>query len=393
MLWLQIQFFSIFHSPVTVEYPRDSDIRTLPIMECLQKLARDEFPRRTSSQFDDRSPDQRVVFIEAVLQNTVATITDRRIIKTKDIPTEMAPSNNSNIPPGLRLVEVRCEYPFPFYMAQEKFLELFNSINIDPYVLHLIRLNSFGFYQFPKPPASKNDSEISSYYLSTLYYALAWSFDPKTREARAILMSRGVEPSRKLTRPTVQFSDFVRLLRGFLPVFEVCRCPSAFLSLAVATQLVHWLDGYILSQLEEIRDAETATGHGDIVSTGKMLNAKEITRCSRAMAQSLTVLANIQRHLEVAKAALVHASKTSPSQQGVRDALSVLETQLLWNESTSEYLLQRARNQITVVSNAFSLSYSNAKTNSFKVYSRMRMLRKANGLLFKVDVWLSKVTN
>jgi len=305
----------------------------------------------------------------------------------------MAPRNNSNTPPSLRLVEIRITFPFPFYTAQETFLELFDSINIDPYVLHLIRLNSFGFYQFPKPSASKNVSEIFSYYLSTLYYNLAWSFDPKTREARAILMSKGGQPPREMTWLTDGFSDFERLLEGFLPVFEVCRCPSAFLSLAVATQLVHWLDGYILSQLEKIRDAEAATGHGDMVSIGKMLNAKEITRCSKAMAQSLTVLANIQRHLEVAKAALVHASKTSPSQQGVRDTLSVLETQLLWNESTSEYLLQRARNQITVVSNAFSLSYSNAKTNSFKVYFRMRTLRKANGSLFKVDVWLSKVTN
>ena len=206
-------------------------------------------------------------------------------------------------------------------------------------------------------------------------------------------MSKGGQPPRGLTWFTDGFSDFKRLLEGFLPVFEVCRCPSAFLSLAVATQLVHWLDGYILSQLEKICYAEAATGHSDMVSIGKMLNAKEITRCSKAMAQSLTVLANGQRHLEVAKAALVHASKTSPSQQGVRDTLSVLETQLLWNESTSEYLLQRARNQITVVSNTFSLSYFNAKTKSFKVHFRMRTLRKANGLLFKADVWLSKVTN
>jgi hypothetical protein len=343
-------------------------------MECLQKLARDEFQPQTSRQFDDRGPEQEVNFIEAVLQNTVATITDQRIIKTKEIPTKMAPRNDSNFPPGLRLVEVRTGFPFPLYVAQKTFLELFNSINIDPYVLHLIHLNSFGFHQFPKMTASKNDSEISSYYLSTLYYALAWSFNSKTREARAVLMTRGGKAPPKSTRPTLEFSDFVRLLRSFLPIFGVCRCPSAFLSLTLATQLVHFLDKYILLQLEHIRKTESDTDHGDMIPTGEMLNTMGITRHSKVMAQSLSALANIQRHLEIARAVLVHAKKTSHSQQAARDALSVLDTQVLWNELSTKYLLQRARNQITIVSHAFPLSYPNAKTNSFKVYSRMGTL-------------------
>ena len=56
-------------------------------MECLQKLARDKFLPQTSGKFDDRGLDQEISFIEAVFQDTVATLTDRRVIKTEEIPT------------------------------------------------------------------------------------------------------------------------------------------------------------------------------------------------------------------------------------------------------------------------------------------------------------------
>jgi hypothetical protein len=141
---------------------------------------------------------------------------------------------------------------------------------------------------------------------------------------------------------------------------------SAFLSLAVCTQLVHSLDNWILHQLHTIRNAESRTGHGKLMRIVSELTMADITKLSEDMSRCVTVLANIHRHLLISKAVISHTTKmleTSPvetmpgshqslcqrKKELVMDAISTLDTQVIWNESYATYLLERAKSQISVV--------------------------------------------
>lgn len=114
---------------------------------------------------------------------------------------------------------------------------------------------------------------------------------------------------RGATNSTI-FKEVKRYLDSFRSVYASHIYTSKSLSLIVDTQLVHFREDYILSQLGAIRNAEARTKSGNMVPIESKLNVFDMSRISKDMSQSLTVLANIHRHLLISKAVISRAAKT-----------------------------------------------------------------------------------
>jgi hypothetical protein len=132
---------------------------------------------------------------------------------------------------------------------------------------------------------------------------LAWSLNPVTRETKAILMMRGATNS-------TTCKEVKQSLNSCCSVYASHIYTSAFLNLAVGTQLVHFLDSCILSQFGAIRDAEARTGYGNIVPIESKLSMLDMPWISKDMSQSITIRANIHRHLLISTAIIVRDAKT-----------------------------------------------------------------------------------
>jgi hypothetical protein len=160
-------------------------------MDGLGDLAFSDF--EANAQFKDYP--HEVDFTEVKIRNGESEISSRQISRTEVVTsmTRRTSTVDGSTPlPELKLVEILIGDPFPFYIDRGLFLTLFKAISIDSYILHLILHNSYGFYKFPGRPRPNSCSAIRSYFVSTLRYTIAWSFNPENKETMAILMPRTV---------------------------------------------------------------------------------------------------------------------------------------------------------------------------------------------------------
>ena len=358
-------------------------------MDGLRKLAVAAFEEE--KRFSDTV--HEFTFIQAQPNNEQRTIIQPREIPKNEIVSKMAakPStvgSGSSSSPELKLVQIRIADPSPFYIEKQLFLQIFEALQVEPYILYLILLNSYGFHRFPAAPPLTNGQVISSYFVSTIMYMLAWSFNPVTMETKAILMTRtanGMTP----------FTEVECYFRNILSVYADHIYSPIFLSLVAGTHLVHFLDEYRLYQLIGTRELEQYTGHGDIVPIESKLDVNAITQLSKKTGRILTVLANIHRHLLISDAVISDVSKTLDSKQpgilpvdsqtirgkhneSLVNVVSALNTQNIWNKSYVAYLLERAKSQIAVVrylpnQNCFLC----LKGTSFKGYAHRTTLSRA----------------
>lgn len=357
-------------------------------MNGLRKLAAAEF--EAEKRFNDTV--HEFTFIQIQLKNEQSTIIPARNILKNEIVSKMAARagtvGGGSSSPELKLVQIQIADPFPFYIEKQLFLQIFESLQVEPYILHLILRNSYGFHRFPATPPLTNGRVIFSYFVSTIMYMLAWSFNPVTMETKAVLMTRAANGM-------TTFQEVERYFRSILFVYADHIYSPTFLSLVAGTQLVHFLDEYILYQLIGIREVEAHTGHGDIIPIGEELDVNAITQLSKDTGRILTVLANIHRHLLISNAVISDVSKTLDSERSTNlpvgsrtlhgkhnellmDVVLALDTQIIWNESYVAYLLERAKSQIAVVrylpnQNGFLF----LKNTSSKDYAHMKTLHRA----------------
>ena len=360
-------------------------------MDGLRKLAVAAF--EGEKRFSDTV--HEFTFIQAQPNNEQRTIIQPRKIPKNEIVSRMAakPSATSggSSSPELKLVQIQIADPSPFYIEKQLFLQTFETLQLEPYILHLILLNSYGFHRFPAAPPLTNNQVISSYFVSTIMYMLAWSFNPVTLETKAILMTR-------TANGMTTFEEVEYYFGNILSVYADHINSPTFLSLVAGTHLVHFLDEYILHQLIGTRELEACTGYGDIVPIESELDVNAITRLSKKTGRILTVLANIHRHLLISDAVISDVSRTldslDPKQtvilpvdsqtihvkrnEPLVNVVSALETQIIWNKSYVAYLLERAKSQTAVVRYLPSQNcFLCLKGTSFKDYAHRTTLRRA----------------
>lgn len=125
---------------------------------------------------------------------------------------------------------------------------------------------------------------------------------------------------------------------------------------------MQWIEDYIAVEPLKIRDIEASTGHGSWVQGGEKFrspNTEALAEMSKRTGGSLSVLANISRHVSMAKNLLGYLTTNTESLSGdfviqsiekITEAALVLKCQNESAELHVVYLQERGRVQQSVVS-------------------------------------------
>jgi len=327
-------------------------------MEGLRQLARSSFIGQTFSP-----PDSDFELINIV--TFPSSPTSNTLLRMERDELERAIDNSNPSGGGadatLQLVNVRRQDNETLLCSPNMFLHIFKIFGLEPYILYMIRSNCYGFHQFPANKSSVEDSSYS-FFLGTVLYSLIWSFNPKTRATRAILMPRR---SNGLKNGEAAFRDFRVILQTYqdhirspcLPAFVAC------------IHIIHFVDEYIAVELQDIRQMEINTGHGPwnnpLVSKAGFEPTK-LTSWSGQVGAWLVNLANQLRHEDIAASLTAfilsrqkhtwcqdiqasHLARHDESMETFLSVIPVLQNQVANGKSYVNYLQERARSQSTVV--------------------------------------------
>lgn len=241
------------------------------------------------------------------------------------------------------------------------FQELFNACRLDPRFLHLLRSNRYGLHY-------ELWQRRHCYYIGTVLYSVMWTFNPRTRITRAILLLRESGKTRS-------FSDFQRILG-----MESARLHTPFvLSWVALVHLSNWVDLVTYSQLTAVRKLESTTGHGPYGGNPAVMklrqqqeNMEELSKASRNVGSVLVDLANQSRHVAIGLSVASHLMSATKLDQlesytadHVKDVfleqleaftsgIPSIKRSLTDSKEYILYIQERTRNQATVVSSTKS---------------------------------------
>jgi len=245
-------------------------------------------------------------------------------------------------------------------MSKSNFLRVYDSFNIDPYTLNYISDNWYGFYS---PSAMYNG--VYTFFIGTVLYVLAFSFNPGTMTTSAILLPR---TSNGFGTGSSATKEFEAILSQYID-----RIYSPVILVFVAfIHLQQWLDKSIYVQLTTLRGVEYESGYGPYGGKSKGLTSKGVkldtlTQLSSKVGSMLVTLANTTRHQEIAASlAEFLGNSASPaastydiaeglremcnrSQAGFEHVLACIKQQLKGGSSTTKYLQDRTQSQSSVV--------------------------------------------
>jgi hypothetical protein len=245
-------------------------------------------------------------------------------------------------------------------MSRNNFLRLYDSFNIDPSTLDHICQNWYGF-NF----SATMYNGACTFFIGTVLYTLAFSFNPETTETSAILLPRD---SNGFSTGLEATEEFETILRSYINKLDN---PTTLILVALV-HLEQWLDMSIYTQLKNIRDAEYNTGHGPFGIRLKRVEIDTLNQLSIEMKTTFVTLSNTVRHQEIAKSLVEFLEESvkpdvtnsfAPARiKEVCDAsflpeIDHLKRQLKGGALSTKYLQERTQSQSDVV-RSFILSTS-----------------------------------
>ncbi|WZH50255.1 uncharacterized protein QYS62_011499 [Fusarium acuminatum] len=237
-------------------------------------------------------------------------------------------------------------------MSRNNFLRLYDSFNIDPSTLDHICQNWYGF-DF----SGTMYNGACTFFIGTVLYTLAFSFNPATTETSAILLPRdsnGFSTGLEATR------EFETILRSYI---DKLRSPTTLILVALV-HLEQWLDMSIYRQLRDIRRAEHKSGYGPYGMRSKRVEIDTLTRLSIEIGTTLVTLSNTVRHQEIAKSLVEFLdesakpdAKNSFAPARIKEvcdasflpAIDHLKRQLKGGALSTKYLQERTQSQSDVI--------------------------------------------
>lgn len=248
----------------------------------------------------------------------------------------------------------------PLQVKNTTFIALFKSCKLDSYMLYLLSRNVYGFYRFESNRiAAAGGEQGDSYFLNTSLSTTMWSFNRSTRQTRAILLTKNNYGKRNARE---RFQAFQAILASFKHSFT----SPCLLAAAACVEWSQYIDDTIGKEVEDIRDVEAKTGHGNWTTpTSKgEFGLDEISNCSRRVGKCLATLSNQGRHLafmdEICEFVVRMGSGEHTENDGIgsearnsSNALTLvvdqLSEQIKWARGTITYLSERAKAQSSVV--------------------------------------------
>jgi hypothetical protein len=271
-----------------------------------------------------------------------------------------------NSVPSFQVVRIDRHMDGKMHITKKVFFELFYEFNLDPFVLHMLHRESYGYQQIPSDEANGDGRKTDTFYIKTISSLIAWTCDADSKRTRAIFIPRLTDSVRDASSIFNSFTVAATHQRGLVGAPWLPR----FIALL---ELSKWMDGILDGQLQTIREAETLTEHGCWKSWDRSRSRPRVDDPSDASGKigfSLSALANVMRHVQIAASlgagkdvaggrdySYIHNTPDVPAPTLVeaQNAISLVLEQINCRRMDAEYLEQRARSQLSVVSAARSI--------------------------------------
>ncbi|KAK3323070.1 hypothetical protein B0H66DRAFT_219272 [Apodospora peruviana] len=287
---------------------------------------------------DYQSPELNTCIREQVL---VANIVNRM----SEPPARI---NDRSPAAGLRLVRVD-RHPYgTLHMRKQDFIDLFDALDLDNYTLYMLQRESYGFQHVQSAPQASGNI-VDTYYIKTISLLLLWSHNRSTGWTKGIVIPRisdSVHDSNGI------FDSFAQTLFSHL---DQVRHPW-LLRYVAAAEISLWIDRILEHELHILREAERKTGHGCWESwnprPAERIGCDDFADISKMVGFSSAALANVVRHIKLANELMDIKLPGGDSYVApIAVALNLFRDQLAARRLDSEYLQERARNQLQVVFN------------------------------------------
>lgn len=264
---------------------------------------------------------------------------------------------------SLQIVRIVHSDYSPLQIPKVTFIALFKLFKLDPYMLYLLSRNVYGFYRFEGAHGGEElEAKVfDSYFLNTSLSTILWSFDRAAMRTRALLLTKDNRGKRNSQE---RFQSFQKLI-GSLK--EAVHSPRLLAAVA-CIEWIQYIDITTSKLIEDIREVETKTGHGNWTTPGGHgnFNPDDISNSSRKIGRCLSTLSNQHRHLSIAASLCEFINQESPIEQSASSTESGFHTgdislapvaaqlsaQIKWAKDTVAYMVARAQAQSSVVSSS-----------------------------------------
>lgn len=182
-------------------------------------------------------------------------------------------------------------------VSSEAFREVLLNMRLDPWVEHLIRNQTYGFYHAGYPSTKKS----ANYVLKIRHLMAVWTCQwehPGSISAKCLVIDSGDSPDTLL-------GDRIGLER-YLRVFQSDAHSALYVPFTFAVNGVRWMENRLERIMSLVRTVETRTGHGTW-GLGRFEEKREsIPNLTAALATELNVVAVLPMHLRTIETAFSH---------------------------------------------------------------------------------------
>jgi len=287
-------------------------------MDGLRELARNcpEFPLEFEPQPDTEFP---AFWIESTIPSSSPSESENETLQShrgtlrqselgrffQDSPSEDRDNNNKNYPSRLICVGMGAPGRTTLKISSEAFHEVLVSMGVDPWVEHLIRNQTYGFYHhFGKRAPSTESVQVASYVLKVRHFMAVWTCQTQTQtqirregekettgrvSAKCLIIDSGDSPASLLgSRINLEL---------YLKTFQSAALSSLYLPFVFSVNAVRWMENRLERIMNLVRRVETRTGHGTW-GLGRFEEKREsIPNLTAALATELNVVTVLPMHL------------------------------------------------------------------------------------------------
>jgi len=288
----------------------------------------------------------------------------RRQLPLPEILELLEENQNPQCIPTLRLVTLHIIHPLAsetwapptLNAARDDILQLWKLFNLDPTALHLLCHGIRGLNQFPPDPVDPA-ADVLHFMFSSYTYCVIWAFSPKTQTTSGVIVTRP-DTSAK----TAHVDHWWQALQSQA---AIARHPLCLFLVSAMEAVERTFRGTMLCQ-GRINHLERLTGFNpwnlglsrltELESVPMSL--EELSLSSRGMGAVMVSLEDFSRQARLLRQATEHATRLGiidlvPESSVIADvtsAINLLQQQMASWEVRIDYLRERAKNQLTVVS-------------------------------------------
>jgi hypothetical protein len=273
-------------------------------------------------------------------------------------------SPTPNTSPDCLLVYISLSHGLALDIDRDLFLEIFDAMNLDPLMLRFLGKWDPGSCQ--PSTTGKNSKSYYINYMRMRGHCLMWSYSAQDRSIRGIIMPKSFNPNVHTT-----FNPdfcFLNALVDNLRIHRDLVAEDHGFAFICSISIIERVSAALADAYAAIAVVEQSTGHSTW-NEKRTMSIDEMTQGSRDLGRAKHALIITKRHTDCVKIAygmVVEAAKASGVEGPVVEVFRFLRNDVEALDLETESLMERAGNQMAVVS-AFVLVLGSAVSADFRL--------------------------